>query len=493
MSALLPPIVRPNAWWRAASALVRGCAWGLLPALLAACAGARPLPTDVHRSLARAGVPEHDVSVLVTPLPDGAGPVRPPRLAHRADAPMHPASVMKLVTTSAGLDLLGPGFTWTNRVYTTGPVTDGVLAGDLVLRGSGDPKLVVERLDALLRQVLDAGVREVRGDIVLDHQVFERPPHDPAAFDDEPLRPYNVAPDGLLVNFKALVLRWVPDPATGTARVLSEPPMAGVAVPTTVPLADGPCGDWRSRLQADFSRPDTVRFAGAYPAACGERGWSVAYVEPNAYAARVVEALWTGAGGRLHGRVRDGATPAGAALLLSAPSLPLADIVSDINKFSNNVMARQLFLTLSAGPDRPATLEASRAVVARWWAASFGNEPPPLLDNGSGLSRTESSSARALNALLQRAATGPRAAVFEASLALAGVDGTAARLPGADAAVTGNARLKTGSLRDVAAIAGYVTGRSGRRYSLVAVINHPNAAAARPALERLLSWAVRDE
>mgnify|MGYP000423284407 CR=1 FL=1 len=161
----------------------------------------------------------------------------------------------------AALELLGPDFTWTNRVYVDGPVTDGVLDGNLIIRGSGDPKLVLERVDALLRQVMAQGVREVRGDIVLDRSIFQVPERHPGAFDDEPLRPYNASPDGLLVNFKSLVFTFTPDPAHSQALIRSEPPIAGVEIPASLALVSGPCGDWRAGLRADFSSPDRVRFA----------------------------------------------------------------------------------------------------------------------------------------------------------------------------------------------------------------------------------------
>jgi D-alanyl-D-alanine carboxypeptidase/D-alanyl-D-alanine-endopeptidase (penicillin-binding protein 4) len=467
------------------------------------------LPAGISELLARAHVPQDAVSVLVAPLPATYPPLDPvtpmtPRLTHRAEVPMNPASVMKLVTTYAGLDLLGADYTWTNRVYIDGLVAGGVLDGHLILRGSGDPKLVLERLDDLFRQVIAQGVRDVRGDIVLDRSIFEVPERNPADFDDEPLRPYNTAPDGLLVNFKSLIFRFSPDEATGRARVLAEPPIAGVDMPTDLALAKGPCGDWRGRLRADFSSPQRVSFTGRYPAACGEKAWPVAYVEPRTYAARVVRAMWLAAGGSLTGQVREGHTPPGARLWVSAESLPLSDIIADINKFSNNVMAQQLFLTLSSRPQGPGTFEDSRQVVRRWWLGRFGTPAegpadtgaaPPVLDNGSGLSRDERASASALTALLQRAASSSQAAVFEQSLGLAGVDGTAARMRERDGTTEalGNARLKTGSLRDVAAVAGYATGRSGQRYSIVALINHANAPAARPALDRLVEWVIQDQ
>ena len=244
----------------------------------AASAGAAPtaaLPAEVAAALAQVGVPESAVAMVVAPLPPPPGtvsrapePVNPsgeanpaaapqalpaPRLAWRADAAMNPASVMKLVTTYAGLDLLGPGYFWKTRVYTRGYVKDGVLHGDLLIQGSGDPKLVRERLAGLIDAIRTKGITAIDGDIGLDRSVFKLPPHDPAAFDEDPLRPYNVGPDGLLVNFKALVFKFVPE--RGRVRVESEPPIADVRIPADVAAAKGHCGDWRTRLAADFSDP----------------------------------------------------------------------------------------------------------------------------------------------------------------------------------------------------------------------------------------------
>jgi D-alanyl-D-alanine carboxypeptidase/D-alanyl-D-alanine-endopeptidase (penicillin-binding protein 4) len=248
----------------------------------------------------------------------------------------------------------------------------------------------------------------VRGDIVLDRSVFDVRPRS-EAFDDEPLRPYNVGPDGLLLNFKAVIYKFSPDTASGLAQLRFEPPLAGLSVPTQLPLSPGPCNDWRGQLQADFSHPLQVRFAGRYPASCGEREWPVAYPEPEQYAPRVMQALWQAAGGRLNGQVRYGTRPASARLLVDAPSLTLAEVIQDINKFSNNVMAQQLFLTLSSNMGAPGRFEASRLRLSQWWRRAFAGQEEPVLDNGSGLSRTERSNALALTALLQAAHTGPHA------------------------------------------------------------------------------------
>jgi D-alanyl-D-alanine carboxypeptidase/D-alanyl-D-alanine-endopeptidase (penicillin-binding protein 4) len=455
------------------------------------------IPPQVVSALKQANVPLNTVSILITPLAaeSQSTTLTPkPRLSHRATAEMNPASVMKLITTSAGLSILGADFTWRNRIWVDGPVVDGVLQGNLYVKGSGDPKLVLERLQSLLQDIMSKGIKEVRGDIILDGSVFDLPPKSPASFDDEPLRPYNVAPQGLLLNFNAMLFKFSPDPALGVAKIEGEPPLANVQWPATVALASGPCQDWRTQLRADFSQAESVRFQGAYIASCGEQKWPVAYVQPNTFAPRMVQAMWAQAGGKLKGQVRTGITPVQAKLWHEAASLPLSDIVADINKFSNNVMAQQLFLTLSSQKGS-GNFYASRQIVLRWWQQKLPKQTLPVIDNGSGLSREERSNALALSELLQWAAQSPFSAALQNSLAIAGVDGTVSRLKdrSPNSVAIGRAKLKSGSLRDVASLAGYVEGLSGQRYVFVVLINHPNANAARTAFDKLLEWTVEDQ
>ena len=460
------------------------------------------LPGTVLAALRRAQVPASALSALVLPV-SGEGPER---IRHRAEVPINPASVMKLVTTYAAMDLLGPDFTWSTRFATDGVVDKGTLRGNLYIQGGGDPKLVLERIQAAFQSLQDKGVVVVLGDMVLDSSAFEITPRDPGAFDGEALRPYNASPDALLVNFKSVVLRFMPDPAAGVARVFSEPPMAGLAIDATLPLSRGGCGDWRGAIAARFDDVNAIRFEGRYPLSCGDKESPVAYQDPASYAARALEGLWRNSGGALTGQVRTGATPARARLLHEARSLPLSEIIADVNQWSNNVMAQQVFLTLGQlaparvnsmtvprgrlTPVRPGRLERSREILGRWWKTTFGiRHATPVMENGSGLSRIERITPDALGALLRHAARHPQGAKFVQSLSVAGVKGTAARIGRSpDSLVHGNAWLKTGTLRDVTGIAGYVNAGHGARYAVVGFINHPNAVAARPALDALVEW-----
>lgn len=379
---------------------------------------------------------------------------------------------------------------------------DGRLNGNLYLRGQGDPKLVAERLWLLMRRVQGLGIETVGGDIVLDRSAFAPTETDPGGFDGEPLRPYNVAPDALLLNYKSLVMTFVVDRAANVARIQVDPPLAGVTIPASVPLSGGDCSDYRASLRADFSDPLQPRFGGSYPAACQEKTWAVAFADPASYAVRAVEGMWRGVGGRLGGSVREGlVAPAAGAPAFEVGSPTLVEVIRDINKYSNNVMAQQLFLTLSlaapragdkpanGGAGNPASFEASRDVVRRWWRERIGGDAPQM-DNGSGLSRSGRVSALALGRLLQSAYRSPLMPELMSSLPIAGVDGTLRRNR---SRASGSAHLKTGSLRDVAAMAGYVHAASGRRYVLVAITNHANAGASRAAFDALLDWVVKDD
>jgi D-alanyl-D-alanine carboxypeptidase/D-alanyl-D-alanine-endopeptidase (penicillin-binding protein 4) len=442
------------------------------------------LPESVQLALRRARIPESAVAMLVQEVGTGT-----PRVTWNEQTPLNPASVFKLFTTFAALDQLGPAWTWKTPVLASAAPRDGVQDGSVFIRGSGDPKLVVERVWLLLRRLQQAGVRDIRGDIVLDSGAFDLPAAVPGEFDGDASRPYNVRPDALLLNFKTVSLSFVPQPGRGLARVTAEPALDGVLVDAAVPLSDQACNDWRANLKARLDDPDRLRWAGQFPGSCGERVWPLAYADPASYNARLIGSLWRELGGSLGGKVRAGVTPAGLKPLFEFNSPALAEVVRDINKFSNNVMAEQLFLSLplaardGAGPVRP---EEAREHLRRWLQSRLGDEAASstVIDNGSGLSRDSRVSAQTLARLLQRIWSSPLMPELMSSLPVGGVDGTLRQA----SAMAGRTHLKTGSLRDVSAVAGYVLADSGRRYVLVALINHPQAQAGRTAIDALVQW-----
>ena len=454
-------------------------------------AQATRLPGPVARALAQAAIPGASVAVYVHQI----GAERP-AVAFGAERALNPASTMKLVTTYAGLDLLGPAFVWNTEAYAGAPLTQDVLNGDLILKGYGDPKLTLENFWLLLRNLRARGVREIRGDLVLDRGYFSTEDVDPSRFDDQPTRPYNTAPDALLVNFKAVTVQFVPDAETRTVRVMAEPLLPQLQLVNNLSLTDGACGDWVSRLKLDTQgnhERARLAFNGAYARDCGERTRSFSVLGHRQYALGLFNQLWKELGGVFAGSVRDGEVTPAARLLASARSQTLAETVRDINKFSNNVMARQLFLTLGAvGAGAPATAEKSSGVIKQWLAGKGLSFPELVLENGSGLSRIERISAKNLGRLLVNAFRSPVMPELMASLPLVAADGTMRkRLSGAE--VAGQAHIKTGSLAGVRSIAGYVLDAQGRRVVVVFIVNHANAGNAQPVQDALLKWVYQRE
>jgi D-alanyl-D-alanine carboxypeptidase/D-alanyl-D-alanine-endopeptidase (penicillin-binding protein 4) len=455
---------------------------------VAALAGAAhaALPPPVAREFRLAGVPPNAVAVVVQETG------RPkPLLAHQAAKPMNPASVMKVVTTFAALELLGPDYRWTTEAILDGPLENGVLHGNLVLVGHGDPKITIEQWQAFMARLVALGLTAIDGDLVLDRSFFAPPRYDPAAFDGEPLKPYNVGPDALLVNFKAVKLTFVPDAVGEGAAVVAEPPLPNVTIGPPPRTAGGECNDWRGALGATFVDRGTsadARFSGRYPASCGEREWWVSLLDHPSYVHAMFATYFRAAGGRFAGSWRNGRAPAGRPAFAVLESPPLYDVVRDVNKLSNNVMARQLFLTLATAKRPPPATAAGAAAVVRRWLATRGLRMPELvLENGSGLSRKERISAGSLVRLLLAADASPVRDEFASSLAVTATDGTLERrFQNGD--VAGQGLLKTGTLEGARAIAGYVVTADGRRFALAAIVNHPNASRAQPALDFFVQW-----
>lgn len=461
---------------------------GFLALAFSICASAQEgWPLSVFKELRAAGLPGASAAALVQEVDS-------PRYTlsvnhHRA---MNPASVMKLVTALAGLELLGPAYRWKTEAYLDGTLTDGVLAGNLVLKGYGDPKLNQESFWMLLRALRAKGLREIRGDLILDRGQFEPTQRDAGQFDGETFRPYNVLPDALLVNFRSLRFSFFAEPEQGSVRIEIDPRPPGLELINRLKISQGPCPEgraFRDLLKPAFdSGRQSASFSGHFPLSCGERDFNVALLDANAHVSGVVRQLWGEIGGSWTGSVRDGSAFPGARPFHVHESIALAEIVRDMNKFSNNVIARQLFLTIGAeigGP--PARADQAARAIRQWLEARGVAAPDLVMENGSGLSRLERSSAATLAAILRLAWRSNVMPEFMASMPVAAVDGTMRRRLKNDR-VAGNAHIKTGLLSDARAMAGYVLDARGRRHIVVMLVNHPSAHQSQAAFDALLRW-----
>ncbi|MBO1113340.1 D-alanyl-D-alanine carboxypeptidase/D-alanyl-D-alanine endopeptidase [Bordetella petrii] len=461
-------------------------AGALLGAALAA--QAQGLPDELARAWKASGLPGSSLSLVVQEL----GGQR--MVAINANEPRNPASVMKLVTTWSALSELGPNYVWRTEFLTepgARPDAHGALPGPLYLRAGGDPYLLVQDLWTLLRELRLRGVKKI-SDLVIDRSIFGQVSTDPGAFDGAPDRAYNASPDALMVGFGALRLLFTPDPVAHKWVPIIDPPLPGLRIEGQVDWSEIRCpGPPVVTTDPVLTQQGvSIRLGGTVAGSCGEFSlYRLALSQPE-FAEALFRLLWRELGGTFTGKIRSGMVPPDAVVLATHESLPLGEAIRQINKRSNNVMARTLLLTLGAERGRrPASTESSEAVAKAVLAGQGLHMPELVMDNGAGLSRNARVSAESLASMLTLAWHTPLMPEFLSSLSIAGVDGTMRRrLKGEDTA--GMAHLKTGSLRDVRAVAGYVLGASGKRYVVVSLVNDPNAAAVRAFDDALIAWLV---
>ena len=387
------------------------------------------------------------------------------------------------MTTYAALDMLGPAFLWQTRAW--------VRDGDLILQGGGDPYMTLERWWSFVQGLRAQGLQSIRGDIVIDNGAFSLPKEDPGAFDGRPNRSYNVLPDALMVNFQSIDFRLFADPDSRKVQVIASPAPVNLEVENRIRFVPGRCSAAAGRVDfrvvsADWDR---VVFSGALSPHCAERSIARVLLSPATYAFGTFVELWRQSGGEFSGKLRIEATPADARPLFTFDSLSLGEIVRLTNKYSSNLMARHLLLTL--GKERygePATLEKGAAAIAEWGRERGFDLSGVDIDNGSGLSRSTHITVLQMAKVLNAAYHSRFAPEYLASLPLAGIDGTLrARMKSTPA---GSVRLKTGHLESVSGVAGYVTTPAGKTYILVSLVNHVRAdfGAAEPVHAALVAW-----
>jgi len=451
-----------------------------------AAAADTTLPPGVQSALKLRNVADDSISIFVQDVDSGEV-----LLSWLSDEPRNPASSIKLLTTLVALDLLGPAYQWETNVYAFGEVEDGRLKGDLAIKGHGDPFLVTERVWHMLRNLRNAGIRHIDGDLLLDDSFFDLGDYDPAAFDRQPLRAYNVAPNALLMNFKVVRYWFEPARETNKVNVKVEPPLENIRVENRLSLAPGSCtGYQRGITITPNDDVDMMIFSGRFPAGCKRYAMDRTALSHNEFSYGLVKSLWQESGGTISGGWKNVVVEDDVEPMLEFRSRTLAETISRINKYSNNVMARQLLFTLSAEVlGAPGTEEGGRQVIADWLHEHKINNAELLLDNGAGLSRESRITAKDMGAMLRYAWQQPYMPEYLASMSLSGLDGTLRRRF-RDAGLAGKAHMKTGSLDDVSAIAGFLQARSGRRFSVVTLHNHKDIhrGPGEEVQEALLRW-----
>ncbi|HSI25098.1 MAG TPA: D-alanyl-D-alanine carboxypeptidase/D-alanyl-D-alanine-endopeptidase [Methylotenera sp.] len=450
------------------------------------------LPSKVADALKIAGIPQESVAIYVQPLD-----VATPTISHNINSSLNPASVMKLLTTYAAIDLLTPAYRWKTEIYHDGSLDNGVLNGNLIIKGYGDPSFKAQEFWRLLMSLQQAGIQEIKGDLVIDKSYFANNVGNAKfaneTFDKEIWRAYNAGPSAFLVNGRSTSFKFVA--TDGGINISQEFALPEIQIINHMKLSNADCGEWRSRfgytvIQTKHS--SIITFSGTFSPKCGERYLELSLLDDGQYAFYSFKKLWRELGGVFNGGLKIQEVPLDASKLLEQASEPLGYVVRDINKWSNNLMARQLLLTLAAEKvGLPADEAKGIAAITAWLGQKNLQFDELVIENGSGLSRIERISAQHLGQLLVSAYNSAVMPEYMASFSIAGLDGTAQkRLKGTH--LEGRAHLKTGSIDGVSTIAGYVLDNQNRRHVLVMLVNDNKAGASRIAQDALINCVYQE-
>ncbi len=416
-----------------------------------------------------------------------------PLLAVNANTARNPASTIKIITTLAALEELGPAYRWPTEVFTSGEVKNEVLLGDLLIKGYGDPYMVTENFWKLLQEIRRLGIRQIKGDLVIDDSYFNVTDMDPGDFDNKPERAYNVLPNALLINFKATYFHFYPDSRGKSIVIKTDPELPNLSIQNNLRPGKGRCRGFQRGIAINVLQDpklNRVVLDGRYPARCGHYVMSRTVLTPATFAFGVFKSLWQQLGGSISGTVRKGIAPVDEEPFLSWQSQPLGELIRLVNKFSNNVMTRQILLTLAAQMQgEPGTVEKGRQVINEYLQQRGMDTRSLTLINGAGLSRDTRVSARLLADTLLYAESIAFMPEFVSSLSIMGMDGTAKnRLR--ENIKSGHAHVKTGTIDDVSAIAGFIDAISGKRFVIVGMLNYHGAhrGPGEELMNALVEW-----
>ena len=398
-----------------------------------------------------------------------------------ADVPMNPASTMKLVTTKAALDILGSGYRWFTDVMITGKIENKTLTGDIYFVGNGDPSLDIRRFEELISAIKKRGISNVNGSIYVDRSSFLLPQHDSSLFDAKPIRPYNAGADAMLINENLFTLDFIPNVQDDSVSITSSP--SAPKIQNKLKLSKGRCKTWP---KTPTMKDGVIIFEGSYSKSCGEKRRQYSFFPSHDYFSHVFNKLWYDRIPSTIPPIRAAKTPASARLLYRATSEPLSSAIHRANKFSSNVVARQIFLTLSTPENELASIERSRKMLSRWLRDKNIIDEGFFIDNGSGLSRNSRLTASLLSHVLRWGWRDPSMPEFLSSLSVPGVDGTLQKRFSGDP-ILGRAHLKTGFLDGVRSIAGYLHLHNGETLSLVIIMSGDKLSKNRNNIESLVS------
>ncbi len=380
-----------------------------------------------------------------------------------------PASVIKILTTYASLMRLGFDYRWETKFYYTGTIRRGVLRGDLIVKAGGDPTLKTSDVDSIVNKLHNQGIKRITGNIILDKSIFRISSKNNSGFDKNRYSPYNAMPDALMFNQRKSTV--CVSPKGGKIYTTKDIPDLSYNVINRMKITNGSCRGSRSWPRVSIKNRNII-FSGKLSKHCGKRRVCKVITKSHLSFYYTLKDKIKKSGIKYSGKMKLRRTPKSAKYLFSHTSEPLERIIAQTAKKSNNLFARQIMLTLGVVEyGKPGTLAKGRNAVERILNRHHILERgKTFIENGSGLSRVAKVTAQSLaNLLLDGYQNyGHR---WMQTLSIAGIDGTIHRRF-KYSTVFGRAWMKTGTIRGVSNIAGYVEGASGELYVVVVLVNN---------------------
>ncbi len=455
----------------------------MIAVFLANIANANTVPSGAEGIFKKSPIPRNELSIWIAPVDS-----KKPLVDWQSDVSRQPASVTKALTTGISLLLLGENYRWRTEFFTDGNIADGALNGNLYIKGYGNPYFVEEELRDMIAQLQALGIYRITGSVVLDNSYFVHHVDRLNDFDGEGSEPYNALPDALAINFRTATVKLNAD-AKGV-HVNIDPQMTYFKVHNRMKVNRKPCrvGKGFSPKYRIDSQAKSLTLTGTMSRKCHPQKETRVLGDAGDLLYAYFKREWTAAGGTLDGSWLYGQAPANAKLIYTAQSKPLYEQIAAMNKHSNNIMTRQLFLTMGAElTQAPATVDKGRAVLMERIEKMGINTQGMYIDNGSGLSRQTRITARQMGQYLLAMQALPIANYFEDSLSVAGVDGTLKyRLK--NSPLAGNLIGKTGTLKGVKAQAGYFSAKSGRKFAYTMLIASKKKGQAVKLMDELFKW-----
>ena len=385
-----------------------------------------------------------------------------------------PASVTKLFTAFAAIDLLGSQYQWKTEAYIDQKDNGKDSIDYLLISGGGDPSFSINDLESFILKIRATGIREIRNGIHLDQSFFKQRKNSTGSFDQSPLRPYNTMHSSLIVNSNKLDLSFSFNSKTKEIVITPSFLPTGVSIQSNLLIGSGDCRDFRS--QVNFKerlekKTLMILINGFYPDQCPSFDHDLAITETEHYFYGAFKKIWVDSGGTINGHYKRRKKSKMNALIAHMDSEELNSALRLILKESDNMASRNVFLSFAEKSNQRKLRNIRKTVYKSMKDNDIQWHNRNFIDNGSGLSRKTRLKPESIMGLIKKIDQDIKFLEIKSMLPVSGIDGTLKNIF-QSSLLQGQMRLKTGTLNGVRCLAGFITSSSGKNYRFVFMHNN---------------------